>query len=181
MVLATLLAIWPLNMQPMALCHGRAQRLQLMTSLRHFGKPVCTPSAYHQLRPHNSPASFAGLSAAPPSSGPSHRQQDVFRCYASQQLQTLDTESAAAAATAAVAPRAIQPGEVHVWWLLPSNVSGPVVLVWIQLNSCLCQLMLRVHVLGFSVESVGATCSKLECPAACRPAASWSCSAAASC
>ncbi|KAI3437852.1 hypothetical protein D9Q98_000298 [Chlorella vulgaris] len=37
---------------------------------------------------------------------------------------TLDTESAAAAATAAVAPRAIQPGEVHVWWLLPSNASS---------------------------------------------------------
>jgi hypothetical protein len=103
-------------LQPLVLCHGRLQSLQLLTNLRHFRKP--------QLVEHPAIFSTAGCSASPllTIDGQRGQKSALWRAAASQQLVGYETAVAKAAADPATQPlaasaRDIRPGEVHVWWL----------------------------------------------------------------
>lgn len=117
-------AMWgSLAAQPLVQWSGRAQRAVAITSLRQFGRGgaagVAPPVGGGSLRPWAPPGATVATSS-PPFGMLQQRGLVPWRIAVAQQLHTLADPAGPAAGGAACR---IQPGEVHLWWLDPSQVS----------------------------------------------------------
>jgi hypothetical protein len=112
-------------LQPFIQCHGRVQRVHMITSLRNFGRARSVEAGLHS---HPATAGFASPSgwacAAQRLKQQQQQRQVGWRCLAAQQLHAAGgVDSGSAAASVGLA---IRPGEVHIWWLDPAKVILPV-------------------------------------------------------
>jgi hypothetical protein len=112
-------------LQPLIQCHGRVQRVQMITSLRNFGR---ARSVQAGLNSHPATDGFASPSgwacAAQRQKQQQQQRRPGWQCPAAQQLRAAG--GVGSGGSAAWAGRAIRPGEVHVWWLDPAKVTLPV-------------------------------------------------------
>lgn len=119
-------AMWgSLAVQPLVQWSGRAQTVVAITSLRQFGRgsvaAAAPPPPFRRSPgPWPSPCAIAAVSLRSLSRPQQHR--GTWRRPVAQQLHTLADPASAAAGSCAT--YAIQPGEVHLWWLDPSQVGG---------------------------------------------------------
>ena len=102
--------------------HGRLQGVQALTSLRHFGGGACPalPALSQPLHALERAAAASASGCALPTPAAAAPRPRPWRCLAAPQLQQAAGFSGSAAPPAAA--RAIRPGEVHIWWLDPTQV-----------------------------------------------------------
>lgn len=130
-------AMWgSLAVQPLVQWSGRAQTVTAITSLRQFGRvgssaAAAPPTPWALCRPW--PFCCAAAGAALPSYSRLQQRWAAWRRPVAQQLHTI-------ADPAGVAACAIQPGEVHLWWLDPSQVGCAAPMPGTGWAACIIQL-----------------------------------------